>query len=176
MSASGGSDPSGAGRTAARQDSPRTQECYVCARNAAVGDDLRTWERVHIDGHWRLALGFDSSLPGWLVLLPRRHVVGLHELDEDEAGDLGRLLRAASTALVEVTGCLRTYVMLFAEAEGFAHLHFHIVPRAADLVSDQRGPAVFAHLGAPPEHRVPEPERNVLAVELRQALNLPSSV
>ncbi len=37
-------------------------------------------------------------------------------------------------------------VMLFAEAEGFAHLHFHIVPRQPDLPADRRGPAILGHL------------------------------
>lgn len=59
-------------------------------------------------------------LPGWLVLLPRRHVVALDEMATDAAAELGPLLRAANSALREVLGCQKTYVALFAEAEGFA--------------------------------------------------------
>lgn len=64
---------------------------------------------MQLDDHWRLTLASDTSLPGWLVLVPRRHLEGLHELNRDEAEGLGRLLRASSAALVEVTVWLRTY-------------------------------------------------------------------
>lgn len=117
----------------------------------------------------RLTLAFDTSLPGWLVLVPLRHVEGLHELTEEEAASVGHL-RASSAALVEVTGCLTTYVMLFAEAEGFRHLHVHIVPRHRDLPTERRGPGVVAYLGAPPEQQLPEAGRERLAARLRQAL------
>lgn len=95
---------------------------------------------------WRVALDFNSSLEGWLVLAPLRHVESLAELTADEATGLGGLLRNASVALEAVTGCLKTYVMLFAEADGFAHLHVHVVARMPDQPADRRGPAVFGHL------------------------------
>ena len=63
--------------------------------------------------------------------MPRRHVEGLDALTRAEAVEMGVLLHDASAALVEVTGCQRTYVMLFAETEGYAHLHLHVVPRQA---------------------------------------------
>ena len=145
------------------------ENCYACDRNADAAD-LQPWERIHVSEYWRLTLAFNASLPGWLVLLPLRHVEGLHELDTAEAEEMGRLLRAASAALIEVTDCLKTYVMLFAEAEGFSHLHLHVVPRNADLPAERRGPAVFAYLGAPPDQRVPESDRDLLAARLREAL------
>lgn len=145
------------------------ENCYVCRRNVAVA--RRPWEQVYIDDHWRLTLAFDTSLPGWLVLVPRRHIEGLHHLDRDEAEGLGRLLREASAALVEVTGCERTYVMLFAEAEGFAHLHVHIVPRLRDLAIEHRGPkGLFAYLGVPKAEQLPEGDRDLLAARLHEAV------
>lgn len=78
--------------------------------------------------------------------------------EEAPGGSLsGVLLRNASIALKSVTGCLKTYVMLFAEADRFAHLHVHVVPRMADQPEDRRGPSVFGYLqnGRPvtPERR-----------------------
>ena len=93
-----------------------------------------------------MAHDFNSSLEGWLVLAPLRHVRALDELTAEEASTLGSLLRNASIALREVTGCQKTYVMLFAEADGFAHLHLHVVPRMADQPDDRRGPDVFGYL------------------------------
>jgi diadenosine tetraphosphate (Ap4A) HIT family hydrolase len=138
-------------------------DCLVCAANAS--SDLPPRERVHVDHHWRVATAFDSALPGWLVVVPRRHVTSLHELTATEAGELGLLLRAASVALVEVTGCVKTYVALFAEAEGFSHLHVHVVPRQADLPPDHRGPRVFGYLGGGPDE-VSEADRDALALRL----------
>ena len=46
-----------------------------------------------------------------------------------------------------MVGCEKTYVALFAEAEGFSHVHFHVVPRMADLDPSLHGPRVFQLLG-----------------------------
>ncbi len=120
--------------------------CYSCERNGT--ERLPDREQVWDDGaEWRLALAFDSALPGWTCLIPRRHVLGLHELSEASAVTMGRLLWAASAALVAVTSCEKTYVMLFAEKDGFEHLHMHIVPRPSDLAANRRGPNVFGFLG-----------------------------
>jgi diadenosine tetraphosphate (Ap4A) HIT family hydrolase len=65
---------------------------------------------------------------------------------------LGPLLRSLTAALRTVTGCDKTYVALFAEAEGYAHVHFHVVPRMSNFTDDQRGPAsLHAFLGATDE-------------------------
>lgn len=113
-----------------------------------------------------MAHDLKSSLVGWLVLVPLRHVHALDELTAEEALTLGDLLRKATVALRSVTGCEKTYVMLFAEAEGFAHLHVHVVPRMPDQPADRRGPAVFGYLedgrGFSPERR-DEIARDLLA-------------
>lgn len=124
---------------------------------------------MHTD-HWRVAHAFDSSLPGWLVLLPTRHVTAFTELSVDAADELGGLVRRLSVSLERVTGCVKTYLMQFSEAEGFSHLHLHLVPRMADQPEDARGPRVFTYLGADERHRIPEPERDAVALRLRAAL------
>lgn len=97
------------------------------------------------------------------MVLPRRHVLALADLTPAEADELGPLLVNLSAALRHVTGCVKTYVMQFAEAEGFAHAHIHVVPRAADLPADLRGPAVFSFLGRPESDRVTEDEQDRIA-------------
>ncbi len=119
---------------------------------------------------WRVAHAFDTSLPGWLVVVPRRHVVAMAVLDDAEAAELGPLLVDLGRALEEVTGCVKTYVMQFAEAEGFGHVHLHVVPRAADRAPLLRGPRVFALLGVPEGERLPEAEQDRLALAIRAAL------
>ena len=119
---------------------------------------------------WRVAHAFGTALPGWLVVVPRRHVIALDVLTAEEAADLGPLLSSVTAAMRGVLGCAKTYVALFAEAEGFAHVHFHLIPRAADLAPDLRGPRVFGLLGGDPGHHVPETVRDDVAAKLASAL------
>lgn len=122
-------------------------DCYACRMTA---DDAPVRECFKQAGGWRVALSFNSGLEGWLVITPLRHVESLTELTAEEAASLGTLLRDASTALEAVTGCVKTYVMLFAEADGFAHVHFHIVPRMPDQPAEFKGPNVFGYLKQTP--------------------------
>lgn len=143
-------------------------DCFSC-RNTA-DPDAPERERVWRTEHWRVAHAADAALPGWLVLLPVEHVTSLDALSTDAAAELGGLLKDLTEALIRVTACLKTYVMLLAEAEGFSHLHFHVVPRAADLPADLRGPRIFALLGADEERRVPDTEQDAIAVRIREVL------
>ena len=136
----------------------------------ARGEDLPPRERILVQGGWRIALAFNSSLPGWLVLVPTRHVTALHELSVEESEEMGLLARRASIALQQVTGCLKTYLMLFAEAEGFDHLHVHVVPRMPDFSDDVRGPRVFTFLSEDAATWIPEAAQDGLALDLRSAL------
>jgi diadenosine tetraphosphate (Ap4A) HIT family hydrolase len=115
---------------------------------------------------WRVAHDFNTSLPGWLILVPTRHVESLDELTAEEADTLGLLLRQASIVLKTVTGCRKTYVMMFAEKPGFTHVHFHVVPRMDDFPEDRVGPGVFGYLRETP---MAEDRRDELATEIRSA-------
>ncbi len=84
-------------------------------------DALPPRERVDTDEHWRVVHAFDSRLPGWLVLVPRRHVTSIADLTDAEAASLGTWQVRLSRALTAVTGCVKTYVMQYAEQAGFAH-------------------------------------------------------
>ncbi|MEU8705264.1 HIT family protein [Streptomyces sp. NPDC048565] len=146
-----------------------TSECYICVKEAKF-DDLPPRECVAFDEHWRVAHAFDTALPGWLVLLPRRHVTAVHDLTDAEAAALGTWQVGLSRALRGVTGCDKTYVVQFAEAEGFAHVHFHIVPRTADLPQEQRGPGVFELLRRSEPERVTDEQADRIALSLRARL------
>jgi diadenosine tetraphosphate (Ap4A) HIT family hydrolase len=125
-------------------------DCYTCLQEAA-GSDAPPWERIAHDEQWRVAHALNSALPGWLVLIPRRHVISVAELTDAEAASLGSWQVRLSRALVAVVGCQKSYIAQFAEAAGFAHVHFHIVPRPPDLPPELRGPRIFGLLGG--DHR-----------------------
>jgi diadenosine tetraphosphate (Ap4A) HIT family hydrolase len=144
-------------------------DCLSCDLERRTDPPPR--ERVYLGAHWRVAHAFGTALAGWLVVLPRRHVLALDDLSEAEAAAFGPLLRAVTAALREVTGCAKTYVALFAEAEGFGHVHFHVVPRHADLDPQLRGPRIFALLGGDPARHVPDCDMDQLAGQLTAVLS-----
>src|SRR6478672_9492335 len=119
-------------------------ECYSCGRLALADPPPR--EDIASTAHWRVVHAFNSTLPGWLVIVPARHLTAFTELTPEAADELGGLVRRVSLALERVTGCVKTYLMQFSEAEGFSHLHLHLVPRSPDHPADTRGPRVFAYL------------------------------
>jgi diadenosine tetraphosphate (Ap4A) HIT family hydrolase len=147
--------------------------CYACDQQAAPGPPPR--EHVLHTDHWWVAHAFNSTLPGWLVLLPRQHLTAFTELDEGAADELGGLVRRLSLALEEVTGCVKTYLMQFSEQEGFHHLHLHLVPRMPDHPAEARGPRVFGYLVDDQERWLPEAERDAVALTVRAALSAPAS-
>lgn len=147
-----------------------TPDCYACSKEAEF-DDLSPCECVAYDQHWRVAHAFNTAVPGWLVLLPRRHVAAVHDLTDAEASALGMWQVKLSRALRNMTGCVKTYVVQFAEAEGFAHVHFHIVPRMPDLHPEHRGPGIFELLRRPQQERVTTDQADKIAHSLRAQLH-----
>jgi diadenosine tetraphosphate (Ap4A) HIT family hydrolase len=141
-------------------------ECYPCAWNAVL-DELPPRERIVVHDGWRLAHAFNTSLRGWLVLVPLRHVESFAELSQHEAETFATLTRESSRALTEAVGCRKTYVMILGEEKGFAHLHAHVVPRMLELPDDLKGTYVFRLLGVSEDDRVAEDERDRLALALR---------
>jgi diadenosine tetraphosphate (Ap4A) HIT family hydrolase len=147
----------------------REPGCYSCEHDSAANPPPR--EAACVTAYWRVVHAFNSSLPGWLVILPRRHVTALDELDDAELVELGLLQGRVSAALRQVVGCTKTYSALYAEAEGFAHLHVHLVPRMPDQPVDRRGPAVFGYLAD--DDRVSVDEMDRIAREVGALVTLP---
>ncbi|MEO6996858.1 MAG: HIT family protein [Terracoccus sp.] len=142
--------------------------CFACDHQAS--DALPPREDVVHTEYWRVAVAFNSTLPGWLVINPTRHLTSFTELAPAAADELGGLVHRLSRALEQVTGCVKTYLMQFSEADGFSHLHVHVVPRMPDHPAEARGPKVFAYLDDDPAQWLPETERDDIALALRSAL------
>lgn len=150
-------------------DAPRLAPgCYPCDQMAAADRPPR--EDVLHTAHWQVVHAFNSTLPGWLVLLPTSHTATFAELTPAAADEVGGLVRSLSVALEAVTGCVKTYLMQFSEAEGFSHLHLHLVPRPADLPDDARGPRVFRYLTDDRELWLTEAQRDAVALAVRAAV------
>ncbi len=145
-------------------------DCYSCRQNEQDPATLPSRERVYDDELWRVAHSFNSALPGWMVVVARRHITSLAELTPAEAAVLGPLLRALSMALEQKLQAKKAYVMFLAEAEGFGHVHIHVVPRPADLPAERRGAHIFGYLGQPEAVWVPPTEMDRIADEIRPVM------
>jgi diadenosine tetraphosphate (Ap4A) HIT family hydrolase len=147
-------------------------ECLTCelAAHRDAGE-APLWDSFYRTDCWDVVHAYNTSLPGWLVLVARRHIEALDELNEAEALELGALIQRVSQGLKMATGCRKTYVMQFAEHVDHPHVHFHIVPRMADMPPEYKSTKIFGYLGASEEERVSEEEMNEIAVNIRSFLD-----
>jgi diadenosine tetraphosphate (Ap4A) HIT family hydrolase len=121
--------------------------CRTC-RSISGEDPISPGGRIAEGSSWIVEHAYPTSLRGWVVIVLRRHAEALHELTPEEFTELATLQDAVAGALRAETGCVKEYVACFAEAEGFSHLHLHVIPRGADIPADLVGPKVFGYLGA----------------------------
>ncbi len=142
--------------------------CELVARRDAGQAPL--WDAIYRTPFWDIVHCNSTSLPGWIVLVIRRHIPSLDALTEDESVELGTLIRQVSLALKEEIGCAKTYVVQFAESQGHQHVHFHIIPRMPDMPDADKGPNIFKYLGVAEDARVDEAQMNQIGLGIRRRL------
>ena len=143
--------------------------CDLIARRDR--NEAPDWDCILRTEYWDIVHCNDTSLPGWLVLVLRRHVSSIADLTENEAIECGALQQQLSIALESAVGCMKTYVAQFAESPEHSHVHFHVIPRMPDMPDDARGPNVFQrYLGVGEAERVPEGQMNAIASAVRACL------
>jgi diadenosine tetraphosphate (Ap4A) HIT family hydrolase len=144
--------------------------CYVCDLIARRDrGEAPPWDSIFRTTHWDVVHAYDTSLPGWLALVARRHLGHIAGLTEEEMIECSTLQLRASRALNPILGCEKTYVAAFGES--VAHVHFHLIPRMPDMPADARGPYVFQrYLGVPVPERVSEARMNAIAESVRTSL------
>ena len=147
--------------------------CLTCAflerRDAG---EAAAWDCILRTPTWDVVHAFGTAVEGWLVLVVRRHITALSELTDDEAAELGPLIRRVSQALEHVTGCEKTYVVQFAEKAEHRHVHVHVIPRAGDLPDELQGPRVFDLLGVDGDRAVTEERMTAVAERVAAQLRL----
>jgi diadenosine tetraphosphate (Ap4A) HIT family hydrolase len=143
--------------------------CELISRRDATNAPL--WDCIYRTQFWDVVHHNNTALPGWLVLVARRHIGAIDELTNEEAVELGILLRQVSLALKEPTDCIKTYVVQFAEMAEHQHVHFHIIPRMANQPENRRGTNVFEYSGVSDEERVNEEIMNEIAMKVQKTLN-----
>jgi diadenosine tetraphosphate (Ap4A) HIT family hydrolase len=117
-------------------------DCLTCEVNA--GRIVPAGGVIYGSSHWQAEHGVDRLVRGYVVLKPKRHVHELADLLPEEASTLGPALQVLLRAMRSALGAERIYVCSFAET--VHHLHFHLIPRYADMPA--LGPNVMADLFA----------------------------
>jgi diadenosine tetraphosphate (Ap4A) HIT family hydrolase len=141
-------------------------ECFACDVNA--GRRLAPGGTVYEDALWIADHGVSRLVRGYLVLKPKRHVHELADLEADEAATLGEALRTVLMAMRKALSTERIYVCSFAET--VHHLHFHLLPRYADMPG--LGPNLIDPLFDEQRWVCTEAEAEAAAQQIRTAMRV----
>jgi diadenosine tetraphosphate (Ap4A) HIT family hydrolase len=82
-----------------------------------------------------------SGVPGWMMMVARRHVAGPAQFDAREAASFGPTWCHLQRVLLEVTGALRIYTAALGESS--PHFHGHLIPRFEQMPKEAKGWGVF---------------------------------
>ena len=91
--------------------------------------------RVYEDEHVLAFLDVGPLSLGHVLVIPKERVAFLHELSDDAAAAIGRVLPRIARGVVDVTGCADYNVLQnngAAANQAVFHVHFHIIPKYAD--------------------------------------------
>ena len=91
--------------------------------------------RVYEDEHVLAFLDVGPLSLGHVLVIPKEQVAFLHELSDDAAAAIGRVLPRITRAVMDVTGCADYNVLQNNGAganQAVFHVHFHIIPKHSD--------------------------------------------
>jgi diadenosine tetraphosphate (Ap4A) HIT family hydrolase len=111
--------------------------CGVCNKLRTAGSSALFENEL-----WHVRAADDPmGVPGWTMLITRRHVPGPAQFSPREANSFGPTLCHLQRVLLEVTGALRIYTAAMGESS--PHFHAHFVPRYQTMPKDAKAWAVF---------------------------------
>jgi histidine triad (HIT) family protein len=88
--------------------------------------------RVYEDERVLAFLDINPLAPGHILVIPKQRKAFLHELDDEHAAAIGRVLPRLARAVMAATGA-REYNILQNNGRGahqaVFHVHFHIIPK-----------------------------------------------
>lgn len=93
---------------------------------------------IHRTKYWLVEHCIGPLGVGTLIVKPERHVVHVEDLSDEEADELGALLRTTSAVVAALTNPAQVYVCLW--SHGPCHIHFVVQP-----VDDELMDRVAAH-------------------------------
>jgi histidine triad (HIT) family protein len=91
--------------------------------------------RVYEDEHVLAFLDIGPLSEGHTLVIPKERRAHLHELSDEQAAAIGRVLPRIARAVMKVTGATAYNVLQNNGAEAHQavfHVHFHIIPKLGD--------------------------------------------
>lgn len=88
--------------------------------------------RVYEDSHVLAFLDIGPLSPGHTLVIPKERVAHLHDLSDDAAAAIGRVLPRLCRAVMQATGATAYNVLQnngAAAHQAVMHVHFHIIPK-----------------------------------------------
>ena len=154
-------------RLEAYKRSLRPFDCLLCAVRSAVEE---TDQVIASNAHGLVVLNRFGQRRGHLMVLSRRHVDHLHELDWTACAELQRLAYDANIALKRTLAPLRIFSAVLGTdapiATSYAHLHVHVLPIHE---ADERSRPARVFTWSEGVYVYGEGEAEALAAELRAA-------
>jgi diadenosine tetraphosphate (Ap4A) HIT family hydrolase len=150
-------------------DSDFDPRCRTC--QAIRGElSLTNAPRILETPHWIVEHGHPTEILGWLVVVLNRHCTAIHDLTPKELSSFADVLGRATRALHAVLGTEKEYVVQFAEAEGHAHVHFHLIARLPNWPDTLKGVRVFSANGTKAANPLPSAVTTTLVEQLKDYL------
>jgi len=91
--------------------------------------------RVYEDEHVLAFLDVGPLSPGHTLVIPKQRVAHLHELSDEQAAAIGRVLPRLARAVMSATGAT-DYNLLQNNGSGahqaVFHVHFHLIPKLGE--------------------------------------------
>jgi len=146
-------------------------ECLSCLSLQGI-QRISPGPYIYEGRSWVVDHAYPTSLKGWLVIVLKRHVEALHDLTHEEFQELGDIQYRLAQVMRSKSSIEKEYMMCFAEAAHFHHVHIHFVAKPLDLPQETRGPRIFSYLNVDQQDAVPPDEIIVLCEELKDALSM----
>jgi hypothetical protein len=115
-------------------------DCGLCPDQYGKRTELVGGAGIEHDG-WLTGVLRGYEVPGWLALLPGRHIGASDEFTDTEAAELGVQLREISAALRQAAQAERIYSVSFGER--LPHWHLLVMAVPASVPQRLRGPAIL---------------------------------
>jgi diadenosine tetraphosphate (Ap4A) HIT family hydrolase len=131
-------------------------ECMAC--QLAAGERELIGGCIFRTEYWVVEHCVGTLGVGTLILKPLRHIVGLADMSDAEAADLGPLMQRATSIIRALTDADQVYACLWSHAEWTpGHIHFVLQPAWNALRSRYPGPGPALQMAMFTEARALDP-------------------
>ncbi|MFP3906243.1 MAG: HIT family protein [Acidimicrobiales bacterium] len=147
------------------------ESCMAC--DLADGKLPLPGGRLHETTHWLVEHCVGPLGLGTLIVKPRRHVTRVADLTDEEASELGPLLRTASVIAGELVHAEQVYNCLWSHAGGVpVHIHYVVQPVTADLMGQYTSHGPVLQVAMLADGEVPDGEQiEAIATRARAAFD-----